>query len=272
MNQHMNIKFAFLLLGLPIMNPIANATDWSLTYGMHDFIVSDESSHTFGTDVGITVETIAYSEIMLDGSFTAFINYNKDKLDPDYEPLWYKTHVQIKKEFYSLNSNIGLAWLVRFDGILNTVSAVEKQSKVFTGIGGHYTTSTLDVGLKTLVGYYFLEIDDDVPSRFGYGPSDLQNETAAYTLIAESNIPLNTKANAYVRVQRWMDTHQWLENQYQVMVSYDSTEWIQGSTLHTSAEHTQYNLNPYQKRGFAPILPWENDLLVRVYMKIPWGE
>lgn len=269
MKRYMTLVCRGVLLGLSGMTPAA--ADWSLTCGVHDLIVKDENSHTFGADIGVAGKAATQWGVLMNGSLTAFFNYNKDKLDPDYEPIWYKSDLHMHGDLYPFGSNIQLDWLIRLDGKLNTVSAVEKQIKAFAGVGAHYGTSTMNLGLQTLAGYYFLEIDDDVPTVFGYGPNDFQHETAAYSLLAHSDIKLNPKTKLYTRIQHWRSNHQWLENQYELMVSYDVSEWMEGSSFHVSAEHTRYNLDPYQKALFPPILPWNNDTLVRLYMSVPLG-
>jgi hypothetical protein len=262
------MKFSFLLIALCSIPSLTNAADWSMTYGVHDFFVREKSSHTFGADLGILGEKITDSGTHLNGSFTAFLANDQDKLDPDYEPIWYKTDVQATGELYPLTSHTGFDWLVRFDGKINTPSGIEKQHKLFAGFDAHYTTSTINLSLKSLVGYYFLEIDDDVPLERGYATGDLQNKTIAYSVIADSKIKLNSKFNAYARIQQYRDNDQWLENQYELMINHDVAQWIQSSTLTLSAEHTQYNLDPYQKTGLTPILPWNCDTLVRLYLSV----
>ncbi len=268
----MNKRLTFLMMGLSMFHPAANAAEWALMYGVHDTFVSDEDSHTVGADIGIAASTVTDSGIMMDGSLTLFADYDHDELDPDYSPYWHKADAQIQGELSQLTSSIGLDWLARFDGKQNTVSAVEKQFKLFAGIGARYEASNSSLGLKALGGYYNLEIDDDVPRSRGYPTNDLKHETAAYTVLADAQISLNTKIDGYIRLQQYRDHDQWLENQCELTLSYDSTEWIKGSTLHMSAEYTEYNLDPYQKGGLASVLPWDSDTLVRVYMKVPWRE
>lgn len=268
----MNKPLTFLVVGLSMFHPAANAADWALMYGVHDTFVSDEDSHTVGADIGIALSALTDSGIMMDGSLTLFADYDHDELDPDYNPYWHKADAQIKGELYQLTPTVGLDWLARFDGKQNTVSAVEKQFKLFAGIGAQYEASAFSLGLKALGGYYNLEIDDDVPRSRGYPTNDLKHDTAAYTVLADGQLKLNTKTDGYIRLQQYRDNDQWLENQCELRVSYDSTEWIKGSTLYMSAEYTRYNLYPYQKAGLASVLPWDSDTLLRVYMKVPWRE
>lgn len=265
------MKFSLLLLPLSCIPSLINAIDWSMTYGVHDFFVREKSSHTFGADLGIGIiaEKTTDSGTHLNGSFTAFLANDQDKLDPDYEPIWYQMDVQAAGELYPLTSNSGFDWLIKFDGKVNTPSGIEQQLKLFGGFDAHYTTSAIKVSLKSLVGYYFLEIDDDVPRLHGYDTGDLQNKTTAYSIMADSKIKLNSKMNAYARIQQYRHDDQWLENQYELMINHDVMQWIQNSTLTLSAQHTKYNLATYQRTGLTPILPWNSDTLIRLYLSVP---
>lgn len=269
-NKKIVTRFACFVFGLTIINLDASASNKYLTYGAHDLIVSSESSHTFGVDIGIIGEGVTDSGVLLNGSFTMLLDDDKDKLDPDHVPIWFKTNAQAKKEIYQLSPTIGFDWLTRFDGSSNTVSAVEDQVKLFTGIGAEYETSDINLGLKALAGYYYLEIDDDVPRIYGYDRSNLQNNTGAYSLMVDTEIKLSPNIKAYARIQQWNNGIIWLENQHELLLSYDSNEWIKGSTLSIGEKHTQYNLAAYQKPGFAPILPWDNHTIVRAYITVPW--
>ena len=122
--------------------------------------------------------------------------------------------------------------------------------------------------MKTLIGYYLSEIDDDVPFIAGYSPDDLSNKTTAYSLRAESKVKLNSKMDIYARIQQWRDNNQWLENQYALILNHDTAPYIDKSTLTLSMEHSRYNLDPYQKIGLPPILPWGSDTLIRLYISV----
>lgn len=239
-----------------------------MTYGAHDLYVHEQESHTFGADIGIIANKVTNSGTLLNGSLTVFLANNKDKLDPDYDPIWYIADAQVTGDLYPMTSNTGLDWLARLDIKNNTVSGIEKQHKLFAGIGLHHTTPTVNLNLKTLVGYYLSEIDDDVPWRAGYAVDDLSNKTTACSLIAESKVKLNSKMDAYARVQQYRDNDQWLENQYALILNHDTTSYIDKSTLTLSMEHSKYNLDPYQKIGLPPILPWSSDTLIRLYISV----
>lgn len=261
---------AFLLAGLTLIPTASNAYNLSLTFGGHDYIVQDEHSHTFGANMGIIGDGVSDSGIILNGSFTLFIDHDKNHLDPDHIPIWYKTDAQAIEEIYQLSQNIKLNRIIRFDGECNTVSSVECKAKAFGGFRAEYKTSNLKIGLNGTGGYYYLEIDDDVPEEYGYKRSDIKNEAMAYSVMADGEIKLNQKTKVYGRIQQWKDADQWLENQYEFVLSYNSSQWFKDSTFSIEAEHTQYNLAPYQKVGLPKILPWDDDTLIRIYLTIFW--
>lgn len=263
-------RLAFLLAGLTLISTALNAANVSLTFGGHDYIVQDENSHTFGTNIGIIGEGVSDSGIRLNGSFTLFIDNDKDHLDPDHSPIWYKTDAQAIGEIYQPRQDVQLDWIIRFDGKCNTVSSVECEFKAFGGLRAEYKTSDLKIGLNATGGYYFLEIDDDVPKEYGYDRSDYKNDAMAYSVMADGEIKLAPKTKVYGRIQQWKDGSQWLENQYELVLNYDLSQWLKDSTFSIEAEHTKYNLEPYQKVGLPIILPWDNDTLIRVYLTISW--
>lgn len=267
---HKKLALAFLLASSTLISPALNAADVSLTFGGHDYIVQDKSSHTFGANIGIIGDGVSDSGIVLNGSFTLFIDHDKDDLDPDRSPYWFKSDAQTIGKIYQLSQDVQLDWITRFDVKDNTVSSIERQIKVFGGLHAEYKTSDLKIGFNGTGGYYFLETDDDVPKGHGYESGDYKNEVMAYSVMADSEIKPVPKIKIYGRIQQWKDGSQWLENQYEIVLNYDSSQWLKDSTFSIGVEHTQYNLEPYQKVGFPTILPWDDDTLVRVYLTISW--
>lgn len=263
-------RLAFLLASSTLISPALNAADVSLTFGGHDYIVQDESTHTFGANIGIVGDGVSDSGIRLNGSLTLFIEHNNGDLDPDRSPHWFKADAQAIGKIYQLGQDIQLDWITRFDLKNNTASSIERQIKVFGGLRTEYNTSDLKIGVNATGGYYFLETDDDVPKERGYKTGDYKNEVIAYSVMADSEIKLAPKIKVYGRIQQCRDGSEWLENQYEFVLDYDSSQWLKDSTFSIGVEHTQYNLEPYQKVGLPTILPWDDDTLVRVYLTIPW--
>ncbi|QFU24303.1 hypothetical protein FM038_020555 [Shewanella eurypsychrophilus] len=254
----------------------AQALDWRIAFGGHDIIVEQADSHTLGVGAALSLAHLTESNILLTGSIDVFIDHDKDKLDPDHIPLWFDSEFLATGPLFEISETSHLNWEVEIADRRNTVSSVEKQFKVMPALGYAFNTSAFDVAAKVGAGLYFLEIDDDVPRMRGYDREDFQNKTGAYTLAVDTRISLGSSFDFSAKIQHWSDGSEWLENRYGMVLSYDSNSWVEDSVFVMSVEHTEYNLDPYAKvplddPDYLPILPWNNDSLVRVYIDMPWG-
>jgi hypothetical protein len=275
------IPSSLILIAFTALAPSAYTAEWGLTFGAHDFIVSDintaafnygDDSHTFGLNGGIFAEYLSESEILLKGNADFFLDMDRDKLDPDHLPIWYKIHLFADGAFYRFSPEFGLHWLVDFRIKENTVNGIERDMKQFFGVGVAYDNSNFHFALNGYGGFYYLEIDDDVPVQYGYERRDLGNAANAVSLLIESSVRLGQSFQLFGSAQTWSDLeNSWLQHQYIVLLRYDSGNWIDQSSLNLKIEHTQYNLDPYYRPELGvPVLPWDNDTLVRAYISIPW--
>ncbi|PHQ76665.1 MAG: hypothetical protein COB74_01215 [Shewanella sp.] len=253
----------------------AKALDWRIAFGAHDIIVEQADSDTLGVGATFSLSHLTQSNILLIGSVDVFVDHDKDKLDPDHIPIWFSSNFRVKGELLRLSADSAFQWEVEASSRRNTVSSVEKQLKLFPGIGYEYDTKNFFAAVKVGAGYYFLEIDDDVPRMRGYDRGDFQNQTGAYTLAADTRFSLGSSFELSAAIQHWNDGSEWLENRYSVALNYAANTWVEDSVFVVSVEHTEYNLDPYAKVAvddpdYLPILPWDKDTLVRVYIDMPW--
>lgn len=278
--MELNVRYLILaptalFLGLATSVCAEESTQWHYTMGIHDFIVEQENSHTFGANGNIIIEHTTASDIYLSAVLDMFIDIDRDKLDPDHIPMWFKSEYAALGELYRFSPELSLGWQVDLQGKRNTVSSVEKQAKLFPGLTANYHGQQTQAQLKAGAGYYFLEIDDDVPRTRGYDRGDFGNSEFAYTVMGSFGVDFTPKFNMNLAAQTWSDGDQWLENQYRLTLSYDTGYWEKGSQWLLYVEHTEYNLDPYAKvsvnsPGYLPILPWDNDTLVRFSLVVPW--
>lgn len=250
------------------------AADWKMNIGAHDFIVTQENSHTFGAGIGFTFAHTTNSDVLLTANFDTFLDIDVNQLDEDHIPIWFTSELLAKSSITALSKNSSVNWLMTFDSKTNTVSSVEQQFKLMPGINLEYNSRAFSIGSAFLAGYYFLEIDDDVPKQRGYSRNDLQNKSAAISLNAEMRFALADNLQLYASAQQWHDGDLWLENQYALKLSYNAAPWIKDSRIIISAEHSQYNLDSYDNRpqdapDYQPILAWDNDTMIRAYINFP---
>ncbi|EDQ02132.1 hypothetical protein [Shewanella benthica] len=271
-----NCTLIFTVLCLSLASTFsAQALDWRIAFGAHDIIVEQADSHTVGVGATFALAHLTQSNILLIGSVDVFVDHDKDKLDPDHIPIWFSSNFMVKRELFRLSPDSAFQWEVEASSRRNTVSSVEKQLKLFPGIGYEYDTKNFFAAVKVGAGYYSLEIDDDVPRMRGYDRGDFQNQTGAYTLAADTRFSLGSSFELSAKIQHWNDGSEWLENRYSVALNYDANTWVEDSVFVVSVEHTEYNLDPYAKvavddADYLPILPWDKDTLVRVYIDMPW--
>ncbi|MCG9738145.1 DUF481 domain-containing protein [Shewanella insulae] len=266
---------AWPLMGALLSAP-AMALDWRLGIGGHDYYVDEADSHTLGAGVSIALTHLTEREIKLTGELNIFVDHDVDELDPDHIPVWFSSYYSAGGDLFSLSQHSRLFWDVSLGGKRNTVSSVEKQVRLFPALGYGYQREGFQADVKLGGGYYFLEIDDDVPRMRGYDREDFQNKTGAYTLAAATQFVLGKDFELNLAAQQWHDGSDWLESQLEARLSYDADHWSSKSQLIFSVKYNEYNLDPYARvpvdsPDYLPILPWNKDLFVRVYFDMPWG-
>lgn len=275
------IKSLLLVFYLPFLcfASTVHAVEWRMTLGAHDFIVEQADSHTFGAGVGLFVSHTTESSVFLSGRINTYFDIDNDELDPDHIPIWFQSDFIAEGKLADLSERVFIDWFVGLDDRRNTVSSVEKLQKLMPGVNIGWNNQAYVIGVNTSVGYYFLEVDDDVPRNRGYGRGGLRNETSAASVQVYTRIDVGENADLSISAQQWHDGDDWLENKYVMAFTYNAKRWLEGSwfeggLLVFDIEHTEYNLDPYDNRpknypDYLPILPWDNDTFVRAYVDFP---
>ena len=258
----------------------SHAKDRSIAFGVHNLIVHDslsdeKDSSTYGVGIEFYGNSTTKSGIEISHSLGIFIDHDRDKLDPDHIPVWFTFDIEARGKSHELSENIKLNWILDIYSKRNTVSSIEQQYLLFPGVGISSDTGKYTFGTKINAGYYFLEMDDDVPRIRGYKRGELINRTYACSIMVKAGISFSDAFDFNVEAQTWADKDVWLEHRYNLSLSYDSDAWLQDSIFKISIEHKRYNLDPYSlidkdDRGYVPILPWDNDTFIRAYFIISW--
>lgn len=246
------------------------AADWQYWFGVHDFAVPDVDSHTYGVDGGVSVDERTSAGRHLFGSFDLFVDHDKDDLDPDHIPIWWKVHAGSDGDFWKPSAQTHLGWTADVNTRMNTVSSVEREITAFPALVAGYDGDVLRTSLRAGAGWFFLEIDDDVPKTRGYDRSDFRNSTVAYELAADAAIRIGASWTVSGEALEWWDSHEWLQTQYKAALQVETGHWIRDGKLVLSAEFNEYNLDVYNHPGALPILPWDDDLFIRVSLIKAW--
>ena len=259
----MNFPHVFAVLVLAGAAGTGDAAERSYSIGVHDFAVPDVDSHTYGVSGSVSVDKQTDAGRHLVGSFDLFVDHDQDDLDPDHIPIWWQVHLGSDGDlWHGARTHVG--WTADVNTRMNTVSSIERQIIALPAITARYDGNVLQPSLKAGAGWFFLEIDDDVPKTRGYDRADFRNSTLAYEVAAGLAVRIGASWTVSGQAQDWRDNHDWLQKHYEAALRVKTDHWIKGGELALSAESNEYNLDVYARPGALPILPWDDDLLIRL--------
>jgi len=283
-------KKLLLSLGLSTLSLSAGETSIGLSYGFHDMFVTDitpstlhagGTSNTLGVNTSFFVEHVTDGKIHVGGDSEIYFDRDKDHLDPDHIPIWFKFNAFAYGPLLTMTDSLSFQWHIDMRNKQNTTSGIEREIKNMYGIGFDYHPDSFHMALNAYTGFFYLEIDDDAPIEFSqtqttpYKREDLGIGTSAISLMLDMSWNMTENFTILGYAQNWSSTgvgSGWLENEYMLEMNYATDGWIKKSKLHLRATHTQYNIDVFYKPEVGvPVLPWDNDTLVRAYMSIAWG-
>jgi hypothetical protein len=270
----MKLSRAFAALLFASAASGAMAADWRYSVGLHNFTVPDVDSQTYGLNGSVSMDERTESGQHLFGSFSIFVDNDKDHLDPDHIPVWWQLHLGSDGDFWR-GDGMRVGWTADIHTRMNTVSSVERQMTALPAFVVGYDGPVFQASLEAGAGWFFLEIDDDAPKDQGYDRSTLRNSTFAYATTAKLALKLGESWTVSGRARGWWDSHQALEAQYTAAVRWDTSSWMGGDTLKQpalvfSADYYKYNLDVYSLPTLPTILPWNNDLMFRLVLEAKW--
>jgi len=264
----------FALLLISALPGCCAAADWRYGIGVHDFRVPDVDSSTYGLNGSLSIDHRTEGGLRLFARGDLYLDYDKDKLDADHIPVWWEIRVGAAGDFWRPGP-LHLGWAIDLETRENTVGAVERQMTALPALVFGYDTSAIQLALEAGVGWFYLEIDDDQPRVRGYSRSELPNNTRAYSFAARLGLQLGESWSLSVRAQRWWDDHMPLETRYTAALSLDVGSGAGGflpqrSAVVLYADRYEYNLAAYNKANGPTILGWDDDMLIRLTLEIPW--
>ena len=261
-----------------------NALERGITVGVSDYIVTDinpnpfhddATSHSFGINAGAFFKHTFEEDITVGGSADVYLEHDEDHLDPDHIPLMHQIRLYSFGPISKTRKNRDINWLVDIRDKENTVSGIEREIKCFFGVGINSSKESSYIAFNLYTGFFFLEFDDDVPSEYaGYGRIDLDDGAPAISVMVEGSKKLSDKFTFAGSATHWRNLEgdaEWLENEFMAEIKYASDDWIKHSAIHFSVTHTHYNLAIHYRENLGkPILPWDKDVLIRLYVSLPW--
>lgn len=244
--------------------------------GLHDMWVPDVDSHTFGVNLSAAVDRTLASGIHMVADGDVFLDFDQDHLDPDHIPVWWQLHFGLAGPIVASTPPGAwhLSWVADGNTRVNTVSSIEREIRAVAGLalGGKLGPLTLEGRLGG--GYFFLEIDDDVPLTRGYAREDLRNTTWVFSPALDATLDLSPNFKLLGRAQEWHDGDTWLETKYYTALDWNLDSIVAHSTLEFSIEFTEYNMAVYHPAasppGYLPVVPWDDDRLFKLSFNKWW--
>jgi len=246
------------------------AADWHYSVGLHDFVVEEVDSHTYGITASVSASERTQAGKHFFGSFELAWDRDQDDLDPDHIPIRWLLHLGTDGVFWQPSSRVDVGWTADLNTRMNTVSSIERQIQALPALLATYKGDAVQASARAGVGYFFLEIDDDVPKQRGYVRDDLRNTTLAESLAADAAIGLGAGWKLAGQAQGWWDGNDWLQTEYRAELHLAVDRLAKRGELVLSAEVNEYNLAIYQSPGELPILPWDKDLLIKLIFVTAW--
>lgn len=252
----------FIVLSTPLFSDTLKI---NYTYGLHDFRV-ENASNALGANAGMYVEYIMDESTQQYASFEVFTEYDDKKLDPDHIPIWFRADYVLKKTLAEEDENFKLNSIFDANWKMNTISSVEQYLKYGFGFEFYFEEDSLSLATKILGGAYYLEIDDDVPQNYGFSRNDLDvGYKAAVMYGASISWSVSEDFSLNIDLEEWNEKGQWLERYTLVELVYEKNETLY---IILSAEKTMYNLENFRK-GNTEILPWNQDTLFKLSVRLP---
>jgi len=250
---------------------VSEGADWRYAVGIHDFGVRDVESHTYGLNGSVSVDKQTQAGRHVFASADVYVDRDHDDLDPDHIPIWWQVHAGADGALWQ-GTHTRVGWTGNFDTRVNTVSSVERQIIAMPAIVAGYEASRFQASLQTGAGWFFLEIDDDVPKTRGYDRDDFRNSTLGYSAAADITLKLGASWTAFGHAQEWWDSHEWLQSQLRVALRMAAGHsHSHSSEFVLSADFNEYNLDVYARPDVSqPILPWDDDVMIRLSFDTTW--
>jgi hypothetical protein len=257
-------SFSFAVLAALLGSQAQAAAQWKYSLGLHDTIVSDVDSSTYGIGGHAEVDDQTAAGRHRYASFDVYLDRDQDHLDPDHIPVWWQTDMGLDGKFFEGERNMFVGWAVTQDTRMNTVSSIERQLQLLPAIETGFAGVAVRASLKAGIGYNFLEIDDDAPRLRGYDRTNLRETTSAGAVAADTSINIGRSWQVFGHAEEWRDSDAWIQTQYTAGFRVAAERWGKSSQIAFSVESNEYNLDRYSTAGLPAVLAWDDDLMVKL--------
>ena len=264
-----------LLVAKPVAAEEGNTGDnrffssryWKLRTGLTAFQVED--SVTFGIGFGARGKYTTSGGTRLELLATVIAEDDRDKLDSDHIPIWFKSEFKARKALVDFTPEVRLDATLDVNHKMNTVSSIEQSASLIPGIRLGLYTKWVELYARIGAGGYYLEIDDDLPEEYSdYGREDLANSAFSISQEYKARFRLNEVLSFSCRYRDYRDTN------WELLESWTKAEFTYVVDARRKfvidAEKSHYNLDPFTRsagdNGLA-ILPFDHDIYYQAYLE-----
>ena len=251
-------------LVLTLASGAAEAASWTYQLGVHNMVVRDVDSTTWGLSGRAEVDDVTEAGRHRYAIFDVYLDHDEDHLDPDHIPVWWHTDLGIDAKFWQGSRKMFVGWAVTQDTRMNTVSSIERQIHLLPAIEAGFAGDSVRASVQTGIGYNFIEIDDDAPRLRGYDRTNLRQTTSAGALAADTTFRIGSSWEVFGHGEEWRDSDDWIQTQYIAGFRVAANRWGRGSQVAFSAEYNEYNLERWQLPGLPTVLGWDDDLMYKL--------
>ncbi|QOP46024.1 hypothetical protein [Sulfurimonas paralvinellae] len=268
-----------------LLSSASYAVEYDLSVGVHDFIVQDikndvpqdglpkGTSHTLGLNTAIYVKHVTQNGISLAAKIEAFIDRDKDHLDPDHYSVWFDAFVKANGPMYTINEKNRLNWHLLMDNRQNTVSSVEREVRQHVGVGYLFDNNHLSFGANLYFGFYYIEFDDDVPVSRGYERQDLDDGESSSIVEFTGKYAINKDFVLTIGAKQYSANtgFEKLEQDYEFHAEYGDGSFLsEGAKLNLKVKYVKYDLSRFYRPDIGvSVLPFDNDMIVQAYITVP---
>ena len=253
------------VISTTIVSATLIASTWQIdgSYGVRDFYIPDDKTHTIGFDLGLDANGVGRYEIVQKAHLEAAAEYDKHEHDSDHIPVLFSGTYKAEKPLLRFGYDFYFIGKFDIDWRMNTVTGIEQSFNTAINGGIRYEKNGFSAQIDLFGGCYYLEIDDDTPREFGYTRSELKRGLkGAYGTWAEISYKKNG-FSALVSYRAWREKSFWTERYTTFELEKEQTN---GKKVGLRIKNTIYNLDPLNIAPY-PILPWNNDIVFLLYLK-----
>jgi hypothetical protein len=244
-----------------------SSIDWRWRLGLTDFRVEDSNAFGVAGAVKGLYETAHGVKLKL--FLSTIVDNDRDHLDSDHIPVWFKNYLKAEKEWVTFGRNFNLDATLDLNHKMNTLSSIEQSADLMPGIKLDFETARIGLFAKLSAGFYYLEIDDDLPEEYSdYRRDDLDNSEFAWSQEYHGRWSMTDRFTVTGKYKDFRN------NDGETLETREKLKFSFRLNVHQlvafAMEKTEYNLDQFERSAGdngLQILPFNKDTFYQAYFE-----